>query len=332
MQKYLQVLLCLILVVVVFEAGWKVRQSRRAAALPAGIVSGNGRLEATQVNVSTKEQGRVLEILAEEGDLVEAGQILARMDIATLNAELARNKAALSEAKAKLGVTESAIVRRESELKLAELNLERVTGLFKKGIATKQDFDENTSSAETAKAALAEEKATYKTLEQSIDAATADVQRTQTRIDDSVLKAPIQGRVLYRLAEPGEVLAAGGKVLTLVNLTDIYMEIFLPAQEAARVRIGADSRITLDAAPGRAAKAEVSFVAPEAQFTPKQVETRSERDKLMFRVKLKVPPDRVRPFLERIKTGVRGVGYVRYDDAVAWPESLETPFTPPEKS
>src|SRR5262249_8125276 len=137
------------------------------------------------------------------------------------------------------------------------------------------------------------------------------------------LRSSVAGRVLYRLAEEGEVLGTGGKVLTLVNLGDVYMEIYLPAQDAVRVKIGADARIILDVAPEYAARAKVSFVAPEAQFTPKQVETRSERDKLMFRVKLTVPPERILKYIERIKTGIRGVGYVRLDDAVAWPERLD---------
>ena len=137
------------------------------------------------------------------------------------------------------------------------------------------------------------------------------------------LRSTVEGRVLYRLAEEGEVLGNGGKVLTLVNLGDVYMEIYLPAQDAVKAKIGADARIVFDIAPEYAARAKVTFVAPEAQFTPKQVETRSERDKLMFRIKLSVPPERVLPYIERVKTGIRGVGYVRLDDAVAWPERLD---------
>ena len=182
---------------------------------------------------------------------------------------------------------------------------------------------------DTAKAALDGSNAKLKTANQSINAAAAVVKRTEAQIEDSVLKSPVRGRVLYRLAEPAEVVALGGKVLTLINLSDIYMEIYLPSQEAARVKIGADARIVLDARPEYAAQAKVSYVSPEAQFTPKQVETRSERDKLMFRVKLQVPSEMVLPYIERIKTGVRGMGYVRLDDAVAWPAFLERPFPKP---
>ena len=156
--------------------------------------------------------------------------------------------------------------------------------------------------------------------------------KIQSRINDMTLRSTVEGRVLYRLAEEGEVLGSGGKVLTLVNLGDVYMEIYLPAQDAVKVKIGADARIVLDIAPEYAARAKVSFVAPEAQFTPKQVETRSERDKLMFRVKLSVPPERVLPYIERVKTGIRGVGYVRLDDSAAWPERLDRHFPEPRPS
>jgi HlyD family secretion protein len=151
----------------------------------------------------------------------------------------------------------------------------------------------------------------------------ANVATIQTRINDATLVSPITGRVLYRLAEPGEVLGPGGKALTIVNLQDVYMEIFLPAADASRLRIGSEARLTVDFEPGRSAMGYVSFVSPEAQFTPKQVETKSEREKLMFRVKIQVPKDLVSHYIEHIKTGVRGVGYVKVDSTAAWPEWLQ---------
>ena len=124
----------------------------------------------------------------------------------------------------------------------------------------------------------------------------------------------------------------GGKVLTLVNLNDVYMEIFLPSSQAFRVRVGSEARIKLDIFDF-AIPATVSFVSPESQFTPKQVETSSERDKLMFRVKVRVSSDRVQNYIERIKTGVRGVAYVRLEGETTpnWPEHLQNlmPVSPP---
>jgi HlyD family secretion protein len=101
------------------------------------------------------------------------------------------------------------------------------------------------------------------------------------------------------------------------------MEIFLPAAQAARLKIGSEARLTVDFEPDRSAVGYVSFVSPEAQFTPKQVETKSEREKLMFRVKIQLPKELVQHYIGHIKTGVRGIGYVKVNDSVAWPDWLQ---------
>ena len=223
-------------------------------------------------------------------------------------------------------------MKRKSEVDLAEIELERARKLVASAAGSQQDYDRHNTSLQVSKAAVAEEEAKLRTMQQEVKVAQANVATIQTRIDDATLKSPVRGRVLYRLAEVGEVLAAGGKALTLVNLEDVYMEIFLPSEQAARsLKIGAEARITVDHAPGRAAAGYVSFVSPEAQFTPKQVETRSERDKLMFRVKIQVPEELVAPYIERIKTGVRGVGYVKVDESAVWPLWLQNLLAPPEK-
>src|SRR5262249_49421165 len=176
---------------------------------------------------------------------------------------------------------------------------------------------------ETTKATLAEAAAMLQTAQQRVEVARANVATVQTRIDDATLKSPVKGRVLYRLAEAGEVLGPGGKALTLVNLEDLYMEIFLPSEDAARIKMGAEGRITVDYEPNLAMPGKVTFVAPEAHFTPKKVETRSEREKLMFRVKIQVPNELASHYVERIKTGVRGVGYVKLLDSAVWPSRLQ---------
>ena len=164
--------------------------------------------------------------------------------------------------------------------------------------------------------------------EAAIAAAVARTQKIATEINDSILKSPIQGRVLYRVAEPGEVLPAGGKVVTILQLSDVYMTIFLPTEQAGRVIVGSDGRIVLDAAPHLVIPAAVSFVAPRSQFTPKEVETRTEREKLMFRVKVRIDPDLLARHLEKVKTGVPGVAYVRLDPSVEWPEYLRVKLPP----
>ena len=304
---------------------WQFYQAR-LNALPPGFAAGNGRVESVQVDVTTKEPGRVETILVHEGDMVHAGQVVAKMDTVTLQAELARAQATVAEQEAKGLEVEADIVLADSQLKLAEVEFEREKNLFARKATSRENYDIKDTLAKTRRAALDGEKARLNTAKKSVEAAKAEAAKVQSRINDMTLKSTVEGRVLYRLAEEGEVLGSGGKVLSLVNLGDVYMEIYLPAQDAVKTKLGAEARIVLDIAPEYAARAKVTFVAPEAQFTPKEVETRSERDKLMFRVKLSVPQERVLAVIERIKTGIRGVGYVRLDDSATWPERLDRPF------
>ena len=328
MKKVFWTLVLVGLVGVGSAAAWRWWKLAQPIPLPTGIVSGNGRIESVQVNVAAKYGGRIKEILAQEGDMVEEGQVLVKMDIDELQAELEKDKSKLAESEQAAAEVKTEITKEESQVNLADVEFKRTKSLFDRKVVAREEYDRYRTRLETAKASLEGSKAKLNTANQSINSAAAEVKRTQVRIDDATLKSPVKGRVLYRLAEPAEVVALGGKVLTLVNLGDVYMELYLPAQEAARVKIGADARIVLDARPEYAAQAKVTYVSPEAQFTPKQVETRSERDKLMFRVKLQVPPELVLPYIERIKTGVRGMGYVRLDDTVAWPAFLERYFPP----
>ncbi|AKU96576.1 HlyD family secretion protein [Labilithrix luteola] len=312
------------LVLVIGFRYWKSRQNK----LPEGIVSGNGRLEGKLVDVAAKEPLRVKELLVDEGALVKPGQVLVKLDTVTLEAELAEAKASIDAAQERLAVARASIVKQTSEINLATIEVERTERLVADGAGSQRELDVRRTKLETTKATLAEAQATLQTATQGVAVAQANAATIQTRIDDATLTSPVTGRVLYRLAETGEVLAPGGKALTLVNLEDIYMEIFLPSEQAAGVKIGAEGRITVDFDPHRAVAGYVSFVSPEAQFTPKQVETRSEREKLMFRVKIQVPKDLATQYVERIKTGVRGVGYVKVKDSAVWPARLQNLVKP----
>ena len=304
---------------------WKAKQS----ALPKGFASGNGRLEAKLVDVCSKESLRVKEILVDEGDLVKPGQVVVRMDTVTLDAELAQAKANVAASQERLAIANAGIVRAKSEIELAKIEVERSRKLVEERAGSQREYDVRKTSLETTTASLAEEEAKLRTATAEVEVAQANVVTIQTRIDDATLTSPVRGRVLYRLAEVGEVLAPGGKALTLVNLEDVYMEIFLPAEQASKVKIGAEARMKGDI--GLTAPGYVTFVSPEAQFTPKQVETRSEREKLMFRVKIKMPPELVSSYVEYIKTGIRGVGYVKLDESAVWPSWLQNLVTPLKK-
>jgi HlyD family secretion protein len=300
---------------------------KKRNALPEGIASGNGRIEGKLVDVSAKEPLRVKEILVDEGALVKPGQVLVKLDTVTIESQLAEANAAVQAAEEKLAVAKAGITRQKSEIDLADVEAKRSKRLVEQGAGSQRELDVRNTKAETTRAGLSETQAMLATATENVEVARKNAATIQTRIDDATLRSPVTGRVLYRLAEPGEVLGPGGKALTLVNLDDIYMEIFLPSEQAAAVKVGAEGRVTVDYEPKRAIAGQVSFVSPEAQFTPKQVETKSEREKLMFRVKIQLPREVVGQYIERIKTGVRGVGYVKVKDSAVWPARLQNLVT-----
>jgi len=305
--------------------GWQWWQAQKTR-LPDGLVVANGRIEADQIDISTKSAGRVREVLVREGDLVAAGQVLAKMDTSELEAQRAKYVADVAYAESARLEAEAQVLQRSAELRLKDAELQRAVTLIERGSGTEQSRDQRLSERDATRAILQAAEAHVVAAKRSVEAAQALVKLIETQIADATLSAPVQGRVLYRLAELGEVISAGGKVLTIVNLAEVYMEVFLPAEQAMRVPLGSQARIVFDGVD-IAVPARVSFVSPEAQFTPKQVETRSERDKLMFRVKVRVPPSLVERHIEQVKTGVRGVAYVRLGPTPPeWPDTLQRRF------
>jgi HlyD family secretion protein len=356
----------------------------KPASLPDSFAIGNGRIEATEIDIATKTAGRITEILVNDGDVIEAGQVLARMDTQTLEAELRQAQAQVRQAqqakatataivaqrastkatataivaqRASAKATATAIVaQRESELALADKELTRSQQLAFKGAGSQQQLDtdytkyksttaalsaaqsqllEAQSAIAAAKAQVAEAQAAIEAAQSQVveaqatlEAALATTERLKAELEDSILKAPRSGRVQYRMAQPGEVLPAGGKILTLLDLSDVYMTFFLPETLAGRVAIGAETRVVLDAAPHYVFPAHVSFVASVAQFTPKTVETTTERQKLVFRVKAQGDPEVLKRYGARVKTGLPGVATVRLDPTAAWPAHLQVRLAP----
>ncbi len=302
--------------------------SESREGLPAGFVQGNGRIEAEQVEIAPTMAGRVAQVMADEGSLVALGDVLVQMDIDELSAALDRAKAEVALARQAKAEAEAVVIQRQSELRRAAHEFDRGRALLAGENISESVFEERQTAHQVAKAVLGAAEARVATADSQIAAAEAEVRRIVAQIADSTLHAPMPGRVLYRLAEPGEVVSAGGPVLTLLSLENVYMEVFLPAREAGLLPIGAEARIVLDALPDYAIPAVVSFVSPEAQFTPKQVETMSEREQLVFRVRVRIPEDLVEGRIEHVKTGLRGIAVIRLDRDSAWPEALEQRIPP----
>lgn len=303
-----------------FEALWNKMTGR---GLPENISMSNGRIEAQQVLISAKFAGRLADVLVDEGQIVDAGAPIARIDTADLDAQLAGAKAQVRRSETSQVEAEASIAQRQSELILARQEFERAQSMSSTGSGTMQQLELRRSQLSVAEAAQKAALASRDEAEATTEAAQAEVVRIQTVLDDAVLKAPRRGRVEYKLAQTGEVVAAGAPVATLLDLSDVSMTIFLPARAAGTLAIGDEARIILDPAPQYVVPATVSFVSSQAQFTPKTVETQDEREKLVFRVKLKIAPDLLKDYESRVKTGVRGIGYVRTDPKLAWPAELQ---------
>lgn len=319
----------ILVLVLVFGGGVRfLLVSQGEDPLPSGFVKGNGRIEAEQVEIAPKIAGRVEKLHVGEGDLVEAGAVLVEMDTDELAATLDRAEAEVALARQTRAEAEAIVVQRRSELHRAAQELERARTLIAGNNIPKTLLEERETIHQVAEAVLGAARARVATAESQIAAAEAEARRIAAQIDDSTLFAPMPGRVLYRLAEPGEVVPAGGPILTLLSLEDVYMEVFLPAREAGLLPLGAEARIVLDALPDYAIPAAVSFVSPEAQFTPKQVETLSEREQLVFRVRVRIPQDLIADRIQHVKTGLRGIAVIRLDRKAAWPEALNRRIPP----
>ena len=339
-----------LLVLILAAGGYFAWQKLGRDNLPPGIASGNGRIEATEIDIASKTAGRIQKILVREGDFVTTGQVLARMDTTQLEAQLRQAKAQLRRASIGVDTAKSVVSQREAEKKssvatiaqrnaeldTAERKFQRSSQLIRTNAVSQQTYDDDRAASEGATAAVAAAEAQLAASEAAItaaqaqvvdaeaavDAAKASIDSIQADINDSILTAPRDGRVQFRVAQPGEVLAAGGRVLNMVDLGDVFMTFFLPTAQAGRVAIGADVRIILDAAPQWVIPAKASFVANVAQFTPKTVETEEERQKLMFRIRAHISPDLLQRNIEQVKTGLPGRAFVRIDSNTEWPAFL----------
>lgn len=289
---------------------------------PTGLARANGRIEVERVDIAAKLPGRVAEISVREGDFVTKGMVIARLDTSELVAQLAAAEASVQRAAASIGRAEAEITIREAEHNLTEVEMRRASDLEQRAAGTKVELERRTAQhlvaearIQGARAAVAEAKAAKQTAE-------AQVAQIKAMLDDMVLRTPVTGRIEYKLVQNGEVVAAGGRLATILDLTDVFMTIFLPTSDAGRVALASEARIVLDSAPEYVVPATVSFVAAEAQFTPKTVETASEREKLMYRVKLAIDPRLLETYRDYVKAGLTGNAYVKVTRDAVWPEHL----------
>ncbi len=345
-KKILAWLLLAVIVVLSF-ALWK---STHKPGFGPGFASGNGRLEATEIDIAAKMGGRIRDIRVDEGDYVKDGELLAIMDTSTLEAQLYEAVALVALTRAQESSAISQVAARESDVLSAQAAVEEYRGNFDKtqrrfertrvltqqGVETGQQYDDDETNEMAALGALGAAQAKVGSAEMAVEAARANadaanaaiktalanVATVEAELHDCYLYSPRAGRIQYRIAQPGEVVGAGGKVLNLIDLDDVYMNVFLSTAYAGQAAIGSEARIVLDAFPDRPIPARIAYVSETAQFTPKTVETASERQKLMFRVRVKINPEAYQHNPGIIKPGLPGLAWVRLDEHAPWPSEL----------
>jgi HlyD family secretion protein len=295
----------------------------KGPAVPPGIAWSNGRLEAEEIDIDTKFAGRIATVLADEGDIVHAGQVVARMDTRDLEASLKQAEAQIEQAEHSIAAGRAELDQAASQVGLTAQELLRARTLLQKGFQTQEVVDQRQSQFNVAQAVYNATLARIDAATATRDAATHNAHLIRVNIADNTLTAPKDGPIQYRLANIGEVLGAGGHVFTMLDMGYVYMDLFLPTADAGRVELGADARIVLDALPDAPIPAKVMFVASQNQFTPKMVETKAERDRLMFRVRVRVDPGLAGARAAQIRAGLPGLAYVLVDRQATWPASLQ---------
>lgn len=293
----------------------------RPLPLPPGIVASNGRLEMDEIDIQTKFPGRVLDIHVDEGDAVKPGQVLAHMDVADLQAQLARARAMIAQAEQNIAMGQAELEQARTGVKLGGQEVARSLVLVPKGFSTQEKLDQQRQQLDAANATVRATLAQIAAAQAARDAAQHDAGLIEVNIADNTLVSPKQGLIQYRLVNVGEVLPAGGKLYTLLDTHYAYMDVFLPTAEAGLAVPGREARVVLDARPDHPLPAHVVFLAASNQFTPKMVETFTEREKLMFRVRVRIDDAALAD--GAVQAGMPGMAYIRTGDGAQWPAVAE---------
>jgi HlyD family secretion protein len=290
-------------------------------ALPPYLARANGRIEMTRIDVAVKYAGRVIDLLFREGDAVQHGAILARQDEAETKAQIAGAEAQRQRAISAIGKAEADVAVRRKNQGLAQLEWDQALMMRGKSLVSQVELDRRRLALEAETAGVAAAMEAAKEARDALGEADAQLARLKVILGEETIHAPVNGRIEYKIIEKDAVLPAGGRIALLLETDDVYMTVFLPDKVVGKTKMGDEARILLDAFK-EPLPAYISFVSPEAEFTPKYVETQAERDKLLYRVKLQIPIDAARRHAGILKSGMTGNGYVRTDTSSPWPAFL----------
>ncbi len=305
-----RIITTLVMLIVISVAVYSVMHLSRQ---DEGKIRVSGNIEVTSVELSFKIPGRVTERPVDEGELLRTGEVVARLDPADLLHEAASRRGETQAARAHLTELETgyrkeeiaeaeAILQRiEAEAERLRIDFGRQQQLFKKEVISARDFDVSRAAYESSQANVREAQERLKLLrsgprKETIDQARARLQSTEamlalaeSRLGYATLVSPVSGLVLSKNIEPGEQVAVGTPVITIGMLEEVWLRAYISETDLGRVQVGQKATITTDSFPGKKYQGTISFISPEAEFTPKSVQTEKERVKLVYRIKITIP-------------------------------------------
>ncbi|WP_424411612.1 HlyD family secretion protein [Pasteurella sp. PK-2025] len=312
--------LFLILILVIgFGVYW---QQYHQPEQDAHIVQSNGRLEFARLDVASLYAGRVEQIFVQEGQYVAQDTLLATLSADSIQAQVDTAKAKVEQAQQAVKRTQAQFNAQQQQLNTAQLDVDNAQQLFKDKLISSSELTKRIALRDAAFAGLNALQSGIDEAESVVKQATAQLLQAQSVLNDLHIKAPKAGRIEYRLVELGAVIAPGHKIASIIDLTDASMNLFFPAPIVNQIPLNSEARILFDGLDA-VFPAQVTYIASEAQFTPKFVETQSEREKLMFKVKLQIPQDIATKYADYLKAGMTGNGFVRLHNADDWSADLQ---------
>lgn len=300
-----------ILIVIAGGIGWKLYDDhQKRQQVPTGVIQATGTIEVTKVDISSKVSGRVEHLRVNESDLVKRGQVLVILDQADIRADLVQNEVIVAKAdtaakdlaagarEQEIADARAALDKARSDRERAVKDLQRYTQLYERGALPAIDLDRAKNAVDAAESQ--QKRATVqlsllqegvrplqiKVAQEEAQRARAAVKMVKTRVEDRTIRAPLDGTILSKFVEEGETVGAGSPLLTAADLGHPWIRVYVPEEEIGRVKLGQNARVYVDSMPGRAFPGKVVQINDEAEFTPKNIQTRKERVNLVFGVKI----------------------------------------------
>ncbi len=273
------------------------------------VIHLNGRIESPTVDLGPKVAGRVVEIRVREGDRVKAGDLLVRLDLGETALAVEREQAGLKSAEARvddlkagsrnaeIAAAQAEVLDREAALQLAAKEAQREAYLLERNVGTQRDYDKAKTELERARASLQVSRQRLALAHEGFrrdqtaaakadaDRATALLQQAESVAMEREIRAPADGVIIHRLAEPGQLIPAGQPAITMAFANRLFVRMFIPERSLGKVKMGDSARVIVDAYPNRVFAAHITEISPDAEFTPKAVETKEERVNLVYAAK-----------------------------------------------